>query len=176
MLMDIKCSVVSSVSVDLTFDDNTTKHAVLAVGDLINVEYNHNGCRKRCLGKVVKVSVTDSTDPKKWIIYVDSSEEFDSGLVRFSPASILDVEVLYKAETVTNIQTPKDNTGVPHLRIVKGRLQYSLDGVHWHKITVDREDIMIRGEEGTIPGEGCDDYEPPMCSGRGEYAIKDEEM
>ena len=34
MLMDIKCSMVPSIAVNLRFDDQSEKHAVVSVGDL----------------------------------------------------------------------------------------------------------------------------------------------
>ena len=40
--MDIKCSVVSSIKVNLLFDDKSTKEALIAVGDLVSIIYNAN--------------------------------------------------------------------------------------------------------------------------------------
>ena len=55
MLMNIKCSAVTSVAVHSQFDDNSTKDQVISKGDLIDVEYNRNGCRTRFQGKVIKI-------------------------------------------------------------------------------------------------------------------------
>ena len=57
MLMDVKCSAVTSIAVHLTFDDGTTKNSVIGVGDLVSVEYNNNGLRKQVDGKVLKISL-----------------------------------------------------------------------------------------------------------------------
>lgn len=150
MLMNISCSAVTSIAVHLEFDNNCVKNQVIAIGDLIDVEYNKNGCRKRFQGKVIKISCTGE-DPKGWYIIVDGSGDFDSDQARFSPMSILDLEVIHKADSVHYIQTPKDMTGVPYLRVVKGRLQYSQDGINWYFISVDKRDVLIKDEEGTIP-------------------------
>lgn len=164
MLMNIKCSAVTSVAVHLEFDDGSVKDNVIAVGDIIDVEYNYNGCRRRFQGKVIKISCV-GTDPKGWSIIVDGSGDFDSDQARFSPASILDLEVIHKSDTIKVIQTPNDITGIPYLRIVKGRLQYSMDGVNWMFVCVDKRDVLIKDEEGTVP----DDFtggivgEYPLC-------------
>lgn len=149
MLMDIKCSTVTSIKVDLTFDDGSTKERVVGTNDLIEVEYNANGLRKRVEGKVLKVSAT-GTDPRSWYIIVDGSDDFDSDRVKFSPMSILDLEVIRKAETLEYVQTVVGEGGVPYLRINEGRLQWSKDGYDWHSINVDSRDI-IEDQEGTVP-------------------------
>lgn len=169
MLMNIKCSAVTSVAVHLEFDDGTVKDAIIAVGDLIDVEYNKNGRRNRCQGKVIKIS-TVGTDPKGWYIIIDGSESFECGQDRFSPTAILDLEIIHKADTIKVIQTPNDSTGIPYLRIVKGRLQYSADGIHWNFIHIDRKDIIIKPEEGTIPDCSYDDAGEDT-----DDTIKDEE-
>ena len=63
MLMDIKCSVVSSIKVNLLFDDKSTKEALIAIGDLVSIIYNANGLRKHVEGKVIKISAV-GTHPK----------------------------------------------------------------------------------------------------------------
>ena len=70
MLMNIKCTAVTSIMVNLSFDDKSTKNALIALGDLIEVEYNANGLRKHAQGKVIKISAV-GTDPKGWYIIVD---------------------------------------------------------------------------------------------------------
>lgn len=149
MLMDIKCSAVSSILVQLTFDGGGHKERLIALGDLVDVEYNANGLRKRVEGKVIKISAV-GTDPKTWYIIVDGSDDFDSAKARFSPMSILDCEIIRKADTISTVQTPIGSSGVPYIRIIKGRLQYSHDGFHWKPINVDRRDI-IEEQSGTVP-------------------------
>ena len=151
MLMNIKCSAVTSVEVHLEFDDNSTKDQVISKGDLIDVEYNRNGCRTRFQGKVIKISGTSNADPKSWVIIVDGSGDFESDQARFSPMNILDIEVIQKAECIQYIYTPKDITAIVGLREVKGRLQYTKDGIHWNYFTVDQRNINIKPEEGTMP-------------------------
>lgn len=147
--MDIKCSAVSSVLVYLTFDDQHNKERLIAVGDLIDCEYNANGLRKHIIGKVVSIS-TVGNDPKGWYIVVDGSDDFDGLKARFSPMNILDVDILSKGDSVEIIHTPLGDTGVPFLRIMKGRLQYSKDGYNWKPIRIDNRDI-IEPQEGTVP-------------------------
>lgn len=157
MLMNINCSAVTSVAVHLKFDDNTCKDRIIAKDDLIEVDFNHNGVRKHVIGKVIKIS-TATTDPKGWFIIVDGSDDFEANQFRFCPMNILDVEILRRAGENVYIETPRDNTGIYSLRIIKGRLQYSKDGVNWSPVKYDRRD-MILDEEGTVPDLGlniCD--------------------
>lgn len=149
MLMDIKCSTVASVAVHLTFDDNTVKDLTLAAGDLVYIEFNKNGLRRSVEGKIIKVSCVGS-DPKGWYIIVDGSENYDSAQCKISVNNILDCEVIYKNSNINCIQTPKDNTGISFLRVVKGKLQYSNNGTEWHNIDM-RDKDFIKDEEGTIP-------------------------
>lgn len=161
MLMDIKCSAVTSIGVNLTFDDGSTKERVIGVGDLITVVYNANGLRNRVEGKVIAVSAT-GTDPKAWYIIVDGSDDFKSDRVRFSPMSILDLEIIRKADQLDFVQTPIGFEGVPYIRIHRGRLQYSMDGYRWKNIIIDKKDVILPAE-GTAPydeGEITEDDYP----------------
>ena len=156
MLMDIKCSEVSSVLVTLTFDDGTKKENLVSIGDLVDVEYNANGMRKHVEGKVVKIS-TAGLDPKGWYIIVDGSDDFQCGMAKFSPMSILDLEIIRKANTMDTVQTPIDCHNLPYLRIVKGRLQWSKDGFSWLPVKIDARDVVdndIEPAEGTAPVSG----------------------
>ena len=63
--MNIKCSAMASIKVNLEFDDQSKKERVVSIGDLIDVEFNANGLRKRVDGKVLNIS-TVGTDPKGW--------------------------------------------------------------------------------------------------------------
>lgn len=149
MLMDIKCSMVPSIMVNLRFDDQSEKHALVSTGDLIYVEYNANGCRKAIEGKVIKVSACGE-NPKSWYIVVDGSDDFASQQAKFSPMSILDIEILRKAGTLEVVQTISGDHAVPYLRIVHGRLQWSIDSFTWYPIVIDDRDI-IEDQEGTVP-------------------------
>lgn len=149
MLMDIKCSAVTSIEVKLTFDNDTSKDVVISNGDLVDVTYNANGLRKRIEGKVIKISAV-GTDPKSWYIIVDGSDDFASTKAKFAPTSILDIEVIRKADTLNVVQTVVGEGGVPFIRIKNGRLQWSKDGYDWKPIFIFRRDI-IEDQEGTVP-------------------------
>ena len=154
MLMDIKCAPVTSIRVKLSFDDNSCKDCIIAEGDIINAVYNGNGMRKIVEGKVLKVSAV-GTDPKTWYIIVDGSDDFGAAQAKFSPMSILDIEVIRKADTVESVKTVLGEGGVPYLRVVANRLQWSKDGSNWNFFCVDSRDI-IEDQEGTVPL-------PPNC-------------
>ena len=148
MLVDIKCKAISSVKVNLTFDDHSNKIRLIAIDDLIDCEYNANGLRKHIVGKVIAIS-TVGPDPKGWYIIVDGSDDFAGNKARFSPTSILDVEILRKAGFEEYIKTPLGEEGIGYLRIMKGRLQYSRDGFNWKPIVIDDRDV-IENPDGSI--------------------------
>ena len=160
MLLDIKCKAISSIQVHLTFDDTTVKDEVIALGDLVNVEYNGNGMRKRIVGIVSNIS-TVGTDPKNWYIIVDGSDDFAKNSARFAPTSILDIEIIRKAGMDNAVLTPIGEEGCPYIRVVRGQFQYSKDGKVWHRIRIYEEDI-IEPQEGTVPiGPGPKPPVPP---------------
>lgn len=144
MLMKNECSMIASIKVFLTFDDGNSKERVISNDDLVEVIYNANGLRKHIIGKVVKISAVGS-DPKGWYIIVDGSDDFGSEKARFSPTTILDIDIIRKANTLDVIQTPIDETGIPYMRVVKGRyLQWSRDGIRWHTINGPRHHHPIK--------------------------------
>lgn len=149
MLLDIKCSTVVSIKVNLTFEDNTTKERVIGVGDLVDVEFNNNGTRKEIEGRVVKI-YSEGPDPKKWYIIIDAADDFQSKQYRFSPINILDLEVVQKKDATQYIYSTNDYTNIKGLRIVNGRIQYTQNGHDWHPTKMDPRDI-IQDEEGTEP-------------------------
>ena len=56
MLLDIKCSTVISFQIDLKYDDTRAdKSVVVSVGDLVDVDFNYNGCRKLVQGRIIKL-------------------------------------------------------------------------------------------------------------------------
>ena len=158
MLLDIKCKAISSVRVHLVFDDETCKDNVISIGDLIDVTYNGNGLRKHIIGMVSNIS-TVGADPKNWYIIVDGSDDFARNGARFSPMSILDLEIIRKADQQVIVKSPIGMYGCPFIRISKGRMQYSYDGFEWHYIVIDDENVIE--DDGTDNGEdefdGIDD-------------------
>lgn len=163
MLMSVKCSAVVSVGVTLTYDDNFTKNEVISVGDFIYVEFNKNGLRQRAEGKVIYINAS-GTDPKSWYIILDKSEDFESAQVRFCPQNILDLHIIRSGATIKNVKTTNDRYACPYIRIVKNRLQYSIDGIHWKSVVVDPSDIEIKDESGTELG--CHEHERPHHHGK----------
>ena len=88
MLMDIKCSMVPSIKVNLVFDDGHKKDPTLSIGDLIDLLYNSNGLRKHIIGKIIQIN-TPGSDPKGWSLIVDGSDDFDSEIARLSPITTI---------------------------------------------------------------------------------------
>ena len=141
MLMNIQCSTVTSIAVHLEFDNKSKKDVVIGSGDLISVDFNHNGRRTHFEGKVISINAK-GTDPKGWSIILDGSGCFDSDQVRFSPMNILDIHVLRKADRTKYVETTDDTSKVPFIRVVKDRLQFSKDGVSWRNIKIDSSNII----------------------------------
>lgn len=140
MLMDIKCGVITSIKVMLRFDDDTVKKRIISENDVVDVEYNNDGLRRRIIGKVSRIYVS-SLDPKSWFFIVDGSGDFKSEQARVCPMNILNIEILRKAETVHHITTPNDDKGIEGLRVVDGKLEYTLDGYTWNPIKMKVDNI-----------------------------------
>ena len=181
MLMDIKCSMVPSIKVNLTFDDGRKKDPTLGVGDLIDLLYNSNGLRKHIVGKIIQIN-TPGNDPKGWSFIVDGSDDFESEIARLSPMSILDVDIIRKAGSVKYVSTPIDDTGVMGIRINRGRLQYTKDGRTWKNIKIDDIDVIAKDldddiydedEIGPIPSHKPH-HKPHPTTSTGEDEIEDE--
>jgi len=150
MLLSINCSVVSSIKVDLVFDDGSKKHGILAIGDLVDIEYNSNGLRKRIYGRIINISA-QGTDPNGWYLTVDGSDDFQSTTVRFSVMGIIDFTIIKKYDTTNVVETPVDKTGVLAIKVIDGWLYYTQDGVHWFKPRTRINDNHLQQEEGTVP-------------------------
>ena len=149
MLLDIKCSTVISFQIDLKFDDTRAdKSVVVSVGDLVDVDFNYNGCRKLVQGRIIKL-YAEGTDPKKWYILVDSADLYSSDTYKFSPMNILDITVISKKDTEQYIISPNDYTNIKQLRIVKGQLQYTQDNVNWYPIYIDPQYVIEDENYGT---------------------------
>ena len=173
MLLKNTCRCITSIQVDLTFDDGRTKSEVISLNDFIDVEYNKNGCRREIEGRVIKISA-EGTDPKKWYIIVDGSEDFETTQARFSPANILDIDMIRKYDALQFIYSTNDHTNIQGMRIVKGRLQYTQDGKHWLPIFIDTRDIIKDAEYGPGPIYPDGD-EHHHCHHNCEDGIKDAE-
>ena len=182
MLLKNACSSIISIKVDLTFDDGRTKSRVISLFDFVDITYNKNGCIRRIEGKVIKISA-EGADPKKWYIIVDGSEDFETTQARFSPANILDLEIIKKYDATQFIYSTNDYTNIQGLRIMKGRLQYTQNGKDWLPIFVDTRDIIKDAEYGPVgpiyPAEGGDICPPRPHHGHVNYeeddGIKDAE-
>jgi hypothetical protein len=152
MLMDIKCSADPQIEIRLKFDNQENKSVTVGRNDLVDIEYNKNGVRKRIEGIVTKVS-TNGTESLGWCIIVDGSGDFSSEIARISPKNILDIDIIRKAEAVQGINSPKDKSGIMSLRVKGGRLQYSQNGYDWYPVIIDRENVIVPGDDKDIdPG------------------------
>lgn len=149
MLLNNTCSRITSIKVDLTFEDGRKKSEVISLFDIVDIIYNKNGCRREIEGKVIKISA-EGEDPKKWYIIVDGSEDFETTQSRFSPANIIDITIIKKYDATQYIYSTNDCTNIQGLRIKKGRLQYTQDGKTWLPIFVDTRDIIKDAEYGPV--------------------------
>lgn len=176
MLIKNTCSSITSIKVDLTFEDGNVKSNVISLNDFIDVEYNKNGLRKKITGKVIKISA-EGTEPKNWYIIVDGSEDYECGQVKFSPANILDLTIINKYDATQYIYSTNDFMNIKGMRINHGRLQYTQDGVKWHNIFIDTRDIIKDAEYGPIgpiyPDDSCP--RPHHCDCGCDDVIKDAE-
>ena len=159
MTLDCKVEVIQSLLVHLLFDDESTKDRKVSINDLIDVTWNGNGARKHIIGRVAVISCHGSNH-NDWYMIVDGADDFASRREKISPYQILDLDVLRKADTERLVKTVQGDYAVPYLRIVKSRLQYSIDGFSWHYIQINDDDII--NEDGSVdpvpvPDDGIED-------------------
>lgn len=172
MLQDIKCSTIVSFKIDLKYDDNRAdKSVVIGVGDLVDVDFNYNGCRKQVQGRVLKL-YAEGSDPKKWYILLDSADMYNSDTYKFSPMNILDITIIQKADALKFISSPSDYSNIRGMRIVQGQLQYTQDGSTWYPIWIDPQYIIEDENYGIGSGpRPCPHHKPNNAD-----VISDEEF
>lgn len=166
MLQEIRCSTIVSFKIDLKYDDaRANKSEVVSVGDLVDVDFNYNGCRRMIQGRVIKI-YAEGTDPKKWYMIVDSAEAFCSDTYKFSPMNILDITIIKKHDATQYIFSTNDYTNIKGMRVVQGQPQYTQDGVNWLPFFIDPRYIIE--EDTAAPGTGTGTYGggpvPPVYS------------
>lgn len=191
--MGIQCSAEPQITVRLTFDDNSVKTVTVGKGDLVDVEYNKNGVRRRIEGKIVKIS-TSGTQSVGWCIVIDGSGDFAAQQARITPSTILDIDIISKSECVDGIESPKGKGQIIALKEMGGRLYYTKNGYDWLPVLIDRSNVVMEPGDGPIepipfpphphphhhgikPEEGGSDdgkYEPDGSIDFGDDEIKDE--
>lgn len=135
-LMNISYDVIQCATINLSFDDGTSKKYTIAPGDIINVIYNYNGERRNITGKVTKI-VSDSTnscccDANKWVMVIDASAYGGTTLTRVVLNKILDISVVRKVADFNEITSPTGEYNISNLRLVGNVLQLSVDnGATW---------------------------------------------
>lgn len=140
MLMNIDCSAVISVEINLTFDDDSTKKRIIGVGDIVDITYNDAGIKKTIEGKVLKVSCA-SEKPTGWYIIVDGSNTMETNAVKFCPMNILDCEIIFKASDIKCVGTPISEGTVSMIRVINDELQFSVDGYNWSPLKMDYSNL-----------------------------------
>lgn len=150
MLMDINCAAQSSMNLKLLFDDQSTKEANIAIGDLIDVTWNGNGLRKHIIGKVINIQ-TVGTRPEGWYFIVDGSDDFAGQYAKIAPMTVLDINILRKGATDGAVLTPIGDTGIPYIRVYQGQFQISKDGCRWYTIVYLEDIIKPADGPGTNP-------------------------
>lgn len=128
MLINIECSIVQSLKVSLTFDNNRTKEREIAIGDLCSFVFHKDGMKREIEGKVIKIGMNNTANTKSWYIIVDGSLDYAGQQVRFCPDNILDCDVIKRHDEKQYISTPNDETRVTNIRLNNGFLQVSIDG------------------------------------------------
>ena len=180
MLMDIKCSTVTSIELELSFDNGFKKHCIVSKGDLVWMIFNYNGCRKEVEAKVLKITANGS-DPKAWVILIDASEDFGATQYRVCPLNILDIDIIKKRDAIRYIESPSNYSNIAGMRVVDGRLQYTQDGVNWLPFRIDMRDIIKDESYGPVINDGTvgpHPHTPCNCNPGGDIptdGIYDEE-
>lgn len=137
MLLSIKYDVINSLDIKLAFDDGNTKEEHVSIGDVVDVSYNKNGCKKSMEG-IVKQIVTGQDPCKRqtWYMIVDASNYGRAMLEKIEIGKILDLEVIRKGAGLMTVHTPSNRMKVTDIRMNGSFLQMSPDyGKHWYNVT-----------------------------------------
>lgn len=114
-LMTNTYAVTHSLTINLIFDDNSTKSVEVEVGDIITVTYNNNGVRASVKGKVTNIFEVDPscsyTCNAKWAFIIDGSSYGYASTIRIREDRILDLDMVTKgsdsSSTTTNSEVIK---------------------------------------------------------------------
>lgn len=157
MLLNISCSAVTSISVTLTFDDESVKKRLISIGDIVDITFNYNGVRKSTIAKVLSISA-NGCDPRNWVILLDASDDFGAVQYRISPVYILDVEIIKEEATTKYIESPANYSNIVGLKILDGQLYYTQDRINWYPIKINVDNIIddenINNNEGEVVDPG----------------------
>ena len=138
MLMDINCSAVVSIAIDLKFDCGNVKRCVIGKGDIVSIEYNNNGVRMYVYGQVTNISCYGD-ESKDWYLIVDGIKiSTRQGINRFSVMNIVDCEVVVKQSENIPILTPNNTTCIKGFRFYDDYVQYTVNGIDWFNIVEER--------------------------------------
>lgn len=163
MLLKVDYSVIESLRVVLTFDDDSVKVREISEGDLIRATYNDNGRRKEIEGKIIKIGINHNPctcSKNSWYVIVDGSMSYCGDRVRFSPANLLDLDIILKHTDVELVGTPSDSdTSISMIRVNDNVLEVSRDhGLHWIPIN----ELLGEFEPIQKPDNPDDPEDPPV--------------
>lgn len=131
MLMKIGCEAKTSLTISLTFDDETTKTRVLEEGDYVTIVYNKDGVSSTVTGTISYIRANpyaEKIDRSEWYIMV-ACTTCSSGIAKISPLKILDVDIIKKAVPMIGVSTQDDDTHrITHIRVnTAGKFEFSVD-------------------------------------------------
>lgn len=148
MLIKNTVSVITSLEIGLVFDDESTKVRTIGVGDIIDVKYSHNGLTKTASGKITRIytepghpghvghlaSCSQCLKDGHWII-LDASAEGASSVLRIDADTILDLDMIAKADAANVITSPAGCYNITSMRLVGSQVQISTDyGKTWYNL------------------------------------------
>ena len=153
MLMRLGCEAEQLLNFTLEFEDGSKKNRSVRVGDIVTVDYNKNGLRKRAHGAVKSIFANPYNgrlSKKDWTITILNSHYHTSpgdcgcdvgAYVKIDVLNIVDLEVDATAQTNLNpiYSSPDCCCQITNMRINSGLLEISQDyGKTWFVLTTGK--------------------------------------
>lgn len=136
MLMRKDINIISSLSLDLFFDDDTEKKIVLNKKDIVSIVYNNRGTKTTVVGKVINII---SNGDNSYLL-IDGSGIYAGSQVNILFNEILDCNMIEKYDESILLRSVSGAGQITNLRLLNGYMQISTDnGVSWKNLTIEPE-------------------------------------
>lgn len=147
MLLRKSYDVIKTISLNLVFDDLSTKNVNVSMNDTVDVVYNKNGCRNNIVGIVTRIEVSNCE--KDWYMIIDGSTDANSKIARVTIDDVIDIDMIRKSSENVTITSPEGDGLITGFRIFKDVLQFSCDyGKTWVNICkIQGEEVIVDPED-----------------------------
>ena len=136
MLLRKDINVISSISIELYFDDDSSKKILLNKKDIVSLTYNDRGVKTTVVGKVINIISNGNNS----YLSIDGSGIYEGSQVKILFDEILDCIMIEKYDESILLRSVSGAGQITNLRLLNGYMQISTDnGVSWKNLTIEPE-------------------------------------